>query len=255
VNPKRKINIAIIGKYLDIGDYQLNDSYISINEALKHAGGHNDVKVNIEFVDSKEIERNPDFLRQNNFDGLIIPGGFGSSGVEGKIEAIRYARENNLPFLGLCLGLQLAVVEFARNVCGLEKANSTEMNPGTEDPVIDILPEQKEVTSKGGTMRLGKYKAIVNGKIQELYGSEEVYERHRHRYEVNVDYHHILRDNGLKLSGMSEDGRLVEFIELPGHKFFIATQGHPEFKSNLLKPAPLFYGFIKSCLNGKKFNL
>ncbi len=252
INPLKKIKIALIGKYFDIGDYQLKDSYISINEALKHAAAHNDVKINIEFIDSKEIEKNPEILKQNNFDGIIIPGGFGSGAIEGKIKAIKYARENNLPFLGLCLGLQLAVVEFARNVCNLEKANSTEIDSSTEYPVIDILPEQRGVTNKGGTMRLGRYKAIVNGKVKELYDAEEIYERHRHRYEVNPDYHYILRDNGLALSGMSEDGRLVEFIEIPEHKFFIATQAHPEFRSSLVKPSPLFYGFVKACLNNEK---
>ncbi|MFQ5532029.1 MAG: CTP synthase, partial [Candidatus Nanoarchaeia archaeon] len=249
VNPSKRIKIGLIGKYFDIGEYQLHDSYISINEALKHASAHNDVKVDIEFIDSKDIEKNPEVLRQKALDGIIIPGGFGASGVEGKIQAIKFARENNLPFLGLCFGMQLAVVEFARNVCGLVNAHSTEINPTTEFPVIDILPEQKEVTQKGATMRLGAYKAIVTGKVRELYGKEEVYERHRHRYEVNPEFHNLLREKGLGLSGMSEDNRLVEFIEIPLHKFFIATQAHPEFKSSLLKPSPLFYGFVRACLN------
>lgn len=248
INPSRSIKIAIVGKYLDIGDYQLKDSYISINEALKHASAHNDVGINVEFIDSKEIEKNPEILMEKNISGLIIPGGFGSSGVEGKIKAIQFARMNNIPFLGLCFGMQLAVVEFARNVCGLENAHSTEINSNTEYPVIDILPEQKGITSKGGTMRLGKYKALVSGRVSNLYGENEVYERHRHRYEVNPDYHKVLSDKGLVFSGVSEDGRLVEFIELPEHKFFIATQAHPEFKSSLIKPAPLFYNFVKSCL-------
>ena len=199
---------------------------------------------------SKEIEKNPEILRQNNFDGIIIPGGFGSGAIEGKIKAIKYARENNLPFLGLCLGLQLAVVEFARNVCNLEKANSTEIDSSTEYPVIDILPEQREVAHKGGTMRLGRYKAIVNGKVKELYNAEEIYERHRHRYEVNPDYHHILRDNGLRLSGMSEDGRLVEFIEIPEHKFFIATQRSEEHTSELQSHS--FISYAVFCLKKKK---
>jgi CTP synthase len=249
-NPSKRIKIAIVGKYLDIGDYQLKDSYISINEALKHASAHNDVRVDIEFIDSKEIERDPRILVEKNIKGIIIPGGFGSTGVEGKIKAIRFARENNIPFLGLCLGLQLAVVEFARNVCKLNNANSTEINPNTEYPVIDILPEQKSIVNKGGTMRLGECKAIVkDGLVKELYCQSEVYERHRHRYEVNPDFHNVLKEKGLVLSGMSEDGRLVEFIELPKHKFFVATQSHPEFKSSLMKPAPLFYGFVKACLD------
>jgi CTP synthase len=249
-NPSKRIKIAIVGKYLDIGDYQLKDSYISINEALKHASAHNDVRVDIEFIDSKEIERDPRILVEKNIKGIIIPGGFGSTGVEGKIKAIKFARENNIPFLGLCLGLQLAVVEFARNVCKLNNANSTEINPNTEYPVIDILPEQKSIVNKGGTMRLGECKAIVkDGLVKELYCQSEVYERHRHRYEVNPDFHNVLKEKGLVLSGMSEDGRLVEFIELPKHKFFVATQSHPEFKSSLMKPAPLFYGFVKACLD------
>jgi CTP synthase len=247
MSPSKRIKIGIVGKYLSVGDYQLKDSYISISEALIHAGAHNDVKVEICFIDSKEVEKNPNLLLEQNIDGILIPGGFGSSGVEGKIKAIQFARENNIPFLGLCLGLQLAVVEFARNICKLENAHSTEMFPGTEHPVVDILPEQKSIVDKGGTMRLGKCKAIVDGKIKELYGEQEVYERHRHRYEVNPEYHQILEENGLKLSGMSEDNRLVEFIEIPGHKFFIATQAHPEFKSSLLKPSPLFDGFVKAC--------
>ncbi len=248
-NPSKKINIAIIGKYFDIGDYQLADSYISINEALVHAAAHNDVKIELEFIDSKSIEKNPEILKDRNIDGIIIPGGFGAAGVEGKIKAIQYARENDIPFLGLCLGLQLSVIEFARNVCGLEGANSTEMNSNTEYPVIDFLPEQKEIMSKGGTMRLGKYKALVSGRVREIYGSDEVYERHRHRYEVNPEFHNILMENGLSLSGMSEDKRLVEFIEISGHRFFVATQAHPEFKSSLLNPAPLFKGFVKACIS------
>ena len=251
ISAEKEINIGVIGKYLDIGDYQLKDTYISINEALKHAGAFNNVKVNIVWIDSKQLEKNTDNKKiLGNLKGIIIPGGFGSSGVEGKINAIKFCRENNIPFLGLCYGLQLAVVEFARNVCKLD-ANTTEINPNTEAPVIDILPEQKEVKNKGGTMRLGAYKAILKPgtKVCNLYQKDEVWERHRHRYEVNPDYHKILEDNGLVLSGLSEDKRLVEFIELPNHKFFLATQAHPEFKSSLLSPSPLFLGFIKSCLD------
>lgn len=245
-SPKKIARIAIVGKYVDVGDYRLTDSYISINEALKHAGAKNDARVEIDWIDSKELEtRNLEILK--NYNGIIIPGGFGASGVEGKINAIRFARENNLPFLGLCFGLQLAVVEFSRNVCKLD-ANSSEICNSSHN-VIDILPEQKSISEKGGTMRLGSYKALVSGKVAELYGSNIIYERHRHRYEVNPDYHKLLEDNGMVISGKSEDGRLVEFIELPKHKFFIATQAHPEFNSNILKPSPLFDGFIKACLN------
>jgi len=248
--PSRIVRIAMIGKYLDIGDYQLTDSYISVNEALKHAAAKNNAKVEIKWVDSKTLEKEVNISEAlKGYDGILIPGGFGTSGVEGKINAIKYARENNVPFLGLCLGLQLAVVEFARNVCGLD-ANSSEMNPDVRDKVIDILPEQKNVTDKGATMRLGAYKAVLKDgtRVSELYNSSECYERHRHRYEVNPDYHRVLQDGGLIFSGTSENGRLVEFIELKNNKFFVATQAHPEFKSSLIKPAPLFEGFIKACL-------
>jgi len=253
IKPERTIEIAIVGKYLDIGDYKLLDSYISINEALIHASSKNSVKVNINWIDSKELEKKDKSVEEvlGKFKGIIIPGGFGSSGVEGKIKAIKYCREQNVPFLGLCYGMQLAVVEFARNVCKLEGANSTEINPDTKYPVIDILPEQKAITEKGATMRLGAYKAVLkdNTKTKKLYNNaNEIYERHRHRYEVNPEYHKILSDKGLVFSGMSPNGKLVEFVELSKHKFFVGTQAHPEFKSSLLNPAPLFDGFVKSLL-------
>jgi CTP synthase len=183
--------------------------------------------------------------------GIIVPGGFGSRGAEGKIKAINYARENNVPFLGLCFGMQLAVMEFARNVCGIEDANSTEINLQTKNLVIDILPEQKDIEDKGGTMRLGAYTAdvIKGSKVFDLYKSSKVSERHRHRYEVNPEYHNVLKDNGLIFAGTSQQGRLVEFIELPKLDYFIATQAHPELKSSLEKPAPLFYGFMRACLD------
>lgn len=251
VNPSRSIKIAMVGKYLDIGDYKLMDSYVSVNEALKHAGANNNVQVEIEWIDSKGFDSGSGLDRLREFDGILVPGGFGASGVEGKINAIKYARENNIPFLGLCLGLQLAVVEFARNVCGLN-AHTTEVDSYIEHPVIDILPEQIAVMEKGGTMRLGAYRALLKegSKVERLYGSGEVSERHRHRYEVNPDYHLRLLEKGLVFSGMSPDGKLVEFIELPEHKYFVATQAHPEFKSSLLKPAPLFDGFVKACMGG-----
>ena len=185
-------------------------------------------------------------------DGIVVPGGFGSRGAEGKIEAIRIAREHNIPFLGLCLGLHMAVIEFARNVCGLQNANSTEMDEKTPHPVIDILPEQKEVKEKGGTMRLGAYPAVLKPAtlVKSLYGdAKEASERHRHRYEVNPEYHETLSEKGMVFSGSSPDGRLVEFIELPELKYFVATQAHPELKSRMETPAPLFYGFIKACLD------
>jgi CTP synthase len=250
--PEKIIKVAMVGKYLDIGDYQLTDSYISVNEAIKHAAAHNNCRVEIEWIDSKEFERDPLSVdKLKNFNGLIVPGGFGGSGVEGKISAIKFARENNIAYLGLCLGLQLAVVEFTRNKCGITDSHTTEINCTTKNPVIDILPEQKNINDKGGTMRLGAYKAVLKegSKVFDLYGCSEVSERHRHRYEVNPEYHKCLIDNGMVLSGMSPDSRLVEFIELPNHKFFVGTQAHPEFKSSLLKPAPLFDGFVKGCLS------
>ena len=250
LNPKSSIKIAMVTKYVNVGDYKLYDSYISVAEALKHAAANNSVKVEISWLDSRDFETgvlNIEELRKYN--GLIVPGGFGSTGAEGKIEAIKFCRENNIPYLGLCFGLQLAVVEYARNVCGLGGANSTEIDDKTQAPVIDILPEQKNIGNKGGTMRLGSCKAILKeGRVKSIYGFDEVFERHRHRYEVNPSYHDVLERGGLFISGKSPDGRLAEFIEIPGHKFFIATQAHPEFKSSLLKPAPLFDAFVRACL-------
>ena len=242
-NPKREITIAMCGKYT-----KLEDSYASIVEAFNHCSAHLECKINLKWVETTEL-RDASFLE--DVDGVIVPGGFGARGSEGKIEAIRYARENDVPFLGLCLGLQLAVIEFARNVCGLEQANSTEMNPDTPHPVIDILPEQKEVSEKGGTMRLGAYPALLKkgSLVHSLYGTDEASERHRHRYEVNPEYHSTLTENGMVFSGTSRDGRLVEFIELPDTKYFVATQAHPELKSRMEMPAPLFYGFVKACLS------
>ena len=245
-NPEKKVDIALVGKYLDIGDFQLTDSYLSVAAALKHAGAKNNVGVNIHWIDSKKIENGEIDLKK--YGGILVPGGFGSSGVEGKILAIKHARENNIPYLGLCYGLQLAVVEFARNVCGLD-ADSSEINPNVEHKIIDILESQVGVKNKGGTMRLGGYPALLKSgsKIEAIYGSDNVSERHRHRYEVNPEYHEILQNKGLVISGKSPDGKLVEFIELPNHKFFLATQSHPEFKSYPMKPAPMFDAFVKAC--------
>ncbi len=241
-NPSSSITVAMCGKYTE-----LEDSYASIIEALNHCSAHLRCRVELKWIETSGLN---DFSCLENVDGIIVPGGFGSRGAEGKIRAIRMARERGIPFLGLCLGLQLAVIEFARNVCGLEKADSTEMNPETPDPVIDILPEQKDITEKGGTMRLGAYTALLDKSsiVHSLYGSHEVSERHRHRYEVNPLYHDVLRLNGMVLSGLSPDGKLVEFIELPSHRFFVATQAHPELKSRMDRPAPLFYGFVAACL-------
>ncbi len=249
----KEVKVAIVGKYFDIGDFVLSDSYVSVIEAIRHAAWNNGFKPRIIWINSKDFENDEsklDVLKE--VDAVIVPGGFGSSGVEGKIKAIEFCRKNNIPFLGLCYGLQLAVVEFARNVCGLEGAHTTEIDPETPHPVIDILPEQKRIMEEsryGATMRLGSYPAKLKPGtlVWKLYGKKDVvYERHRHRYEVNPKYHEILQKHGLVFSGMSPDGRLVEFIELPNHKFFVATQAHPEFTSRFMKPNPLFDGLIKA---------
>ncbi|AVB75518.1 glutamine hydrolyzing CTP synthase [Methanococcus maripaludis] len=250
INPMNEITIGIVGKYVE-----LKDSYMSIMEALGHAGAKNDTKVNIAWINSEELEtKNYEEILDKMVDdeklhGILVPGGFGDRGIDGKVNAVRYAREKNIPFLGICLGMQCAVIEFARHVCGLN-ANSTEFDEETEHPVIDYIPEQREVTEKGGTMRLGAYPAILaeNSLASELYGSTNASERHRHRYEVNPEYHEILKKNGLIISGMSPDGKLAEFIELEDHKYFIATQAHPEFKSRPNKPHPLFHGLVKASI-------
>jgi len=249
---KEEITIAICGKYTDLAD-----SYISVVEALKHSGAHLNVKVNVTFVSTVDFEKDTN-LRDATLgkaDGLIVPGGFGNRGTEGKIAAVNYAREHNVPFLGICYGLQLAVIEFARNVCGLADANSMEIDVKTAHPVVHILEEQKDITKKGGTMRLGSYAAymLAGSKISELYATmrdqgEISYERHRHRYEVNPKYHSQLIEKGLVFAGTSKDKTLVEFIELPNHKYFVATQAHPELKSRLEDPAPLFYGLVEAAL-------
>jgi CTP synthase len=242
-SPSREITVAMCGKYT-----KLVDSYASIIESLNHCAAHLGCKINLEWVETTDLT-DTSFL--DNVHGVVIPGGFGHRGTEGKIEVIRLARERNIPFLGLCLGLQLAVIEYARHVCGLEGANSTEMDPRTPHPVIDILPEQKQVMEKGGTMRLGAYTAVLkeDSLVRALYQAGEASERHRHRYEVNPMYHQVIAEKGMLFSGCSRDGRLVEFIELPSLKFFLATQAHPELKSRMEAPAPLFYGFVKACLN------
>ena len=241
-NPQGVVKVAICGKYT-----ALEDSYASIFEALRHCQAHCKVMIDISMV---ETSRTADYaIALKDIDAVIVPGGFGSRGIEGKIKAIQYCRENNIPFLGICYGMQLAVVEFARNVCQILEANSAEVE-GTTQAVIDILEEQKEITNKGGTMRLGSYPAqlVPGSKISQLYGKELVAERHRHRYEVNSQYHNILQENGLIFSGMSPDRKLVEFIELPTHPYFVGTQAHPELKSKLEAPAPLFLGLIKAAM-------
>lgn len=241
--PQHHVKIALCGKYTD-----LRDSYASVMEALRHAGAHLNCGVDISFVETTDLK---DF--STDADGILVPGGFGSRGVEGKIRMIKHARENKIPYLGICLGLQLAVVEYARNVCGLHDAHSTEIEPTTPHGVIVYLPGQTDVTAKGGTMRLGAQKAklLPGSVVAHLYQKDVAIERHRHRYEVNPDYHDILQQGGLVLSGMSPDGKLVEFIELQGHPFFVATQAHSEFTSRLEKPNPMFFGFVKAALDRK----
>ena len=242
-HPQEEITVAMCGKYT-----KLEDSYASIIESFNHCAAHLGCKINLKWVETTDLK---DTSFMEGVDGVLVPGGFGHRGTEGKIEAIRVAREGNIPYLGLCLGLQLAVIEFARHVCDLDRANSTEMEADTPHPVIDILPEQKEIVDKGGTMRLGAYTAVLKEGtlVHSLYKSTEVSERHRHRYEVNPDYHQIITEKGMVFSGCSRDGRLVEFIELPDLKFFVATQAHPELKSRMELPSPLFYGFVKACLS------
>ncbi len=291
--PKGNVKIAIVGKYVEIGDYSLADSYVSINHSLAHAGASLNVRIDISWIDSKSFEKDKSKLKDlSQYDGIIVPGGFGGSGVEGKMFAIEYARVNKLPYLGLCYGMQLAVIEFARNVCGMKDANTTEVDKNTKYPLIDILPSQRELMAQsqyGGTMRLGQYAAMLKSgsqvlrlyeetgrlredeaKISQLQkdkmqhfrlgklekGMKTVLERHRHRYEVNPQFIADIEKKGLAFSGYhvrEDEARLMEFIELPGHPCFLGTQGHPEFKSRLGNPSPLFYGFIKAALQkGKK---
>lgn len=244
--PKKQVNIGIIGKYLSIGDFELKDAYISINEALRIAGAYNNAGINIKWINSQNLKIN----NLKELDGIIVPGGFGASGIEGKIKAVKYARENKIPYLGLCYGLHMAVIEFARNVCRLKDCDTNENNPKTKNPIITILPEQEKINEKGGTMRLGACTALLkkNSLVRKIYKKDKVIERHRHRFEVNPEYHELLEKNGLILSGVSPDKRLVEFIELRDHPFFIATQAHPEFTARLENPNPLFLSFVKACL-------
>ncbi|MFA5098209.1 MAG: CTP synthase [Candidatus Margulisiibacteriota bacterium] len=245
-NPARSVKIALVGKYVE-----LNDAYLSVVEALKHGGIASDVKVELMWVNSEEIEKEDDVSR--HFVGacaIIVPGGFGSRGIEGKIKAIKYARENKVPFLGLCLGMQCAVIEFARSVCSMADANSSEFNPHTKFPVIDYIPDQKNIKDMGGTMRLGAYPCKVEQgtRLFECYQEEWIYERHRHRYEVNNDLRSVLEEKGLKCSGIYTDANLVEVVEIADHPFFIAVQYHPEFKSRPNRPHPLFRDFVKAAV-------
>lgn len=249
-NPSHSVTITVVGKYTSNGD-----AYKSIAESLTLAGIPNDCAVNIRWVESDQLENEnaPEEILKGS-DALVVAPGFGGRGIEGKIEAIRLARESNLPFLGICLGLQMAVIEYSRNVCGLTGANSEEMLPNPPYPVIHLLPEQKGVKEKGATMRLGSYPCnLVNGTLAaQLYGGTRITERHRHRYEVNNDFREKLQEHGMVISGVSPDYRLVEMVEVPNHPFFIATQAHPEFKSRPNRPHPLFQGLVKAALDAKQ---
>ena len=244
IDKTKKIKIAIVGKYV-----QLEDAYISVIESIKHAALANEVETEIELVDCQKITKEKAKQILGKFDGIIVPGGFGNRGIEGKIETIKYARENKIPFLGICLGMQMAVVEFARNILELKDANSAEFNDKAKNPVIHIMEEQKSINEKGGTMRLGAYPCIIkeNTIAYETYGKSEIHERHRHRFEYNNEYRDELEKAGLICSGKSPDGELVEIVELDKskHPYFVASQFHPEFKSRPNRPAPLFVGFIK----------
>ena len=254
---KAEVRIGIVGKYFKTGDFVLKDSYISVIEAVKHAAWFHGRRPVIEWINSEIYENEPARLRElNQLDGVIIPGGFGSRGVEGKIAAIKHLRENKIPFLGLCYGMQLATIEFARHVCGLPGASSEEINPDAKDKVIHILPGQEQNIREsryGATMRLGAYPCVldVRSKCYGAYGTREISERHRHRYELNNAYREILEQNGLLFAGLSPDNRLVEVIEIPEHPFFVATQFHPEFKSRPINGHPLFNNFIGACLEKK----
>ena len=246
MHPAREASIAIVGKYVN-----LTDSYKSLNEALIHGGIANDCRVNLKFVDSEKIEKDGLTHQLDGADGILVPGGFGDRGIEGMIQAAHYARTRNIPYLGICLGMQMAVVEYARHVCGLERANSSEFDPHTPNPVIDLLPEQKQIKEKGATMRLGAYpcRLLESSLAFTAYGREEIEERHRHRYEFNNVFKEIMTAGGLRITGASPDGRLAEIVELPDHPWFLGCQFHPEFKSRPTHPHPLFKDFITAALD------
>jgi CTP synthase len=248
---KDEVTISLVGKYV-----ALHDAYISIVESLKHGGIENYANVNINWVDSEELTKaNIDSILANS-DGILVPGGFGDRGIEGKILAAQYARENNIPYFGICLGMQIAVIEYARNILGYADANSSELNPDTTHPVIDLMPEQKDVENLGGTMRLGLYpcKIGANTLAQEVYNSDLIYERHRHRYEFNNFYRKEMEEKGLVICGQSPDEKLVEMVEIPTHPWYLGVQFHPEFKSRPNHAHPLFASFIKAALDRKKGN-
>lgn len=244
-HPTKEATVALVGKYT-----QLHDAYISVVESLKHGAVAHNASVNIRWIPSEELNDDNTARLLSDVCGILVPGGFGDRGVEGKISAIKYARENNIPFLGLCLGMQLAIVEISRHVMGFADAHSAELNPGTTHPVIHLMPEQDGIEDIGGTLRLGSYPCVLEetSKAYELYGEKVIHERHRHRYEVNNYYREDFIKGGIKLSGLSPDGRIVEMIELKDHPWFVATQAHPEFKSRPNRPHPLFKGFVGAAL-------
>jgi CTP synthase len=248
-NPKHEIKIGLVGKYVE-----LKDSYKSISEAFIHAGATNDCKVSIDWIHSESITEENVAERFKGLKGILVAPGFGQRGIEGKISAIRYARENNVPFFGICLGMQCAVIEFARNVLGFKDANSTEMNPGTTNPVIDLLEAQKKITNKGGTMRLGSYPCNVTPETNawEIYRKKEITERHRHRYEFNNEYLSDFEKAGMTASGINPEGGLVEIVEIKDHPWFVGVQFHPEYKSTVANPHPLFVNFVKAAIEVKK---
>ncbi len=249
VKPEHEVHVALVGKYAG-----LSDSYVSMSEALRHGGITCKTRVCITYLEAEKLEQDPQCIDElKTFDGVFVPYGFGPRGTEGKIKAVNFARENDVPFLGICYGFQLAVIEFARNVCGLKDANSSEINPNTPHPVIDLMPEQRGVEYKGATMRLGAHKVILEPDTLAygLYQQKEIYERHRHRFEVNLDYMEVLRKNGLCFSGKSTDGRRMETLELPNRYFFFASQFHGEFRSRPGRASPEYRGFIQACLNKK----
>ena len=244
-NPPREVCVAVVGKYVN-----LTDSYKSLNEALVHGGIANNCRVKLKFVDAEKIEAEGVQQHLDAIDAILVPGGFGSRGIEGMTLAAQYARENKIPYFGICLGMQMAVVEYARNVCGLSKANSSEFDLKTPHPVIDLLPEQRNVKEKGASMRLGAWPCVIEARsfAFEAYEQKEISERHRHRYEFNNDYKKKLTDKGLRITGMSPDGRLAEIVEIKDHPWFLGCQFHPEFKSKPTKPHPLFKKFVEAAL-------
>ena len=243
---KPTFQIALVGKYTS-----LSDSYLSVTEALKHAAAANLCNVEISYINSEVITEKNIYEKLKKFKGILIPGGFGDRGIEGKIIAAKYARENNIPFLGLCLGMHIAIIEFARNILKLEDAHSTEFNQNTDYPVIDFLPHQRQIHQKGGTMRLGSYPCVIekNTLLYNAYQCDQINERHRHRYEFNNDFKNSYEENGGIFSGLSPDGDLVEVFEINTHKWYLGCQFHPEFKSRPYKALPLFINFLKACIN------